>query len=220
MSMSKKNVSVWLSALGVLIGFFTNLIAALKKAGIQDEQVHDLLVGKRADELITEIVNKAVSMVKSTFPVWKTVTVGIHESAGAWIRTLTGSGFKVGDWAKDLLSKITKFQLPSEVSFIKATLAELGFTKSATITEIIARIKELGYELCEPDDAPALRLAYKDQPCGEYLYIAMEPIRDSDGDLEVFKLNHDVNGVWLHSACANPGDTWNPDASFVFRSCK
>jgi len=154
------------------------------------------------------------------FKIWKTIMVGAYQSAEAWIKALTSSGFRVSGWAKDILAQIKRFQSPTQVSFVKATLAELGFTKPATLTEIIARIKELGYELCEPDDAPALRLAYTDQSLGEWLYVAMEPVRDSDGDLWVFRLGYVAGGMWLYGRYAGPDGAWDPGGSFLFRSCK
>ena len=43
--------------------------------------------------------------------------------------------------------------------------------------------------------------------------------RDSDGNLKVFKLNHNDDGMWLNGNYANPDNTWNPDNSFLFRFC-
>jgi hypothetical protein len=56
--------SVFVSALGVLTGFFTNLVAGLKKDGLEDEQIHELLVGKRSEEFLDKIRATAREMVK------------------------------------------------------------------------------------------------------------------------------------------------------------
>ena len=56
--------SQFVSALGVLTGFFTSLIAGLKKDGLEDEQIHDLLVGKRSEEFLEKVRAVAREMVK------------------------------------------------------------------------------------------------------------------------------------------------------------
>jgi len=216
----RKDTALLVSAVGLIAGFVEKLVAKFKALGGAAEQLYELLVGSKSEEFIAKVCDLAMSMTKTTFPVWKTVTAGAHQSAEAWIKALTSAGFKVSDWGKDLLSKIAKYQPLSEVSFIKATLAELGFTKPANIVEIIARIKELGYAICEPGDAPFIRLAYKDQPYGEWIYIAMEPVRDSVGHLKVFGLYHHGVGMWLSGFYAYPDFTWSPVFSFLFRFCK
>ena len=53
------------------------------------------------------------------------------------------------------------------------------------------RARELGLELVPAEVGPQLRLQYKDQPIGEMLYIAMEPIAESDSkNTYVFFLTH------------------------------
>lgn len=41
-------------------------------------------------------------------------------------------------------------------------------------------------------------------------------INDSDGDLNVFNVEHDDNGMWLNTNWFNPQNTWNDDNRFVF----
>jgi len=43
--------------------------------------------------------------------------------------------------------------------------------------------------------------------------------RDSDGDLNVFNVEHHNDGLWLNSNYDNPDNLWNPDNRFVFRAC-
>jgi len=39
---------------------------------------------------------------------------------------------------------------------------------------------------------------------------------DSDGNLRLFKVNHDNDDQWLNSNYDNPDNIWNLDNSFVF----
>jgi hypothetical protein len=98
------------------------------------------------------------------------------------------------------------------------SVAELGFREGAKYSEIRARALELGLglELCPAEVGPALRLAYKDQPRGEWLIIAMNTISVSDGDLRVFRVGHDDGGLWLGGDYRRPGDFWRSDRRFVF----
>ncbi|MBI4117207.1 MAG: hypothetical protein HY451_00740 [Parcubacteria group bacterium] len=41
-------------------------------------------------------------------------------------------------------------------------------------------------------------------------------ITDSDGNLNVFNVEHDDNGQWLNTNWFNPQNTWNDDNRFVF----
>jgi hypothetical protein len=100
------------------------------------------------------------------------------------------------------------------------SVAGLGFEEETRYDAICERAKERGFELCPPEVGPQLRLQYKDQPSGEWLAIAMEAISISDGDLNVFHVEHDGDGLWLCSFYGGPGDLWYPDYRFVFRARK
>ena len=39
---------------------------------------------------------------------------------------------------------------------------------------------------------------------------------NSDGNLNVFAVNHDSDDLWLNTYWSNPRNSWNPDNSFVF----
>jgi len=92
---------------------------------------------------------------------------------------------------------------------------DLGFTSAPTTTELFARAKERGLELCPPEVGPYLRLANKDQPPGWY-YIGMEPVADSVGDPRVFYLARFGDGLWLLDSWAYPGRRWVLVDQFVF----
>jgi hypothetical protein len=44
----------------------------------------------------------------------------------------------------------------------------------------------------------------------------MEPVTDSDGNLNVFRIEHDDDGLWLHGSNGSPGVFWDGDDRWVF----
>jgi hypothetical protein len=153
------------------------------------------------------------------FPVWKTITLGHYKSTAAYRRAFTKAKIILGEWADDILGQ-ARFHFATErtdVDLVVASVADLGFNgRIATYSKICTRAKELGLELCPLEVGPALRLAYTDQPKGEWLLIAMGAIADSDGDLFVFRMGHGSNGLWLRGGNGRPDDFWRPDRRFIF----
>lgn len=143
--------------------------------------------------------------------IWKTLKINKKITK----QDLEKAGINVSSYAADILEKV-EFKKET-VDLVKITVNELGFKNYATTEQIYAKAKELGLELCPAAVGPALRLEYKDQPKGEWLFIGMETIADRSGDPRVFRLGRHVDGLWLRNHWANPTDQWNPGNEFVFR---
>ena len=142
------------------------------------------------------------------------------KSAEQLISEMEAAGIKLSSYARSMLLNKAEFiptKDPEEMTLIRLTVGDLGFKTSATTTQIFERAEELGLELCPPDTGPNYRLKYRNQPLGEYFRIGMKPITVSDGDPNVFGLNHYDDGLWLRSGWARPGRAWYPDDEFVFR---
>ena len=153
------------------------------------------------------------------FKVWKTIKLGTDfKTADDFRKALKDGGFRISDWANDILGKST-FKVvaeETEIDLVVISVTELGFKKGATREDIYKRAQELGLEMCPPEVGPQLRLQYKDQPNGEWLIIGMEPITDSDDDLRVFDVGCNDSGLWLRSRWSGPGGFWHPDDRWVF----
>lgn len=161
-----------------------------------------------------------ITATLSRFPVWKTIKVGTGlKTSGDFRGTLTKKGCKISDWASDLLDRpeFVVADTEAEVELCSATVAELGFTEATRYDAICVRIVELGYDLCEPEDGPQLRLQYPDQPLGEWLRMAMKAICDANRDLSFFSVERDENGLWLNGNYGYAGDLFSPVNRFVFR---
>jgi hypothetical protein len=150
--------------------------------------------------------------------IWKTITLGLHKTPKAYRKVLENAGFKIGDWAKDILKEISIAQEPREIRLVIRSVADLGFTEATWYDVICARATELGLDLCPAEVGPALRLAYADQPYREWIVVAMEALTSRDRNLSVFSLEHDEGGRLLSAYYGTPGSCWTPGNRFVFVS--
>jgi hypothetical protein len=152
--------------------------------------------------------------------VWKTIKIGTGIKNGkAFCSELEKKDFRIGDWARDMLGQkaFTVATQEEDVDLVNLSVADLGFEEGARYDAICARALELGLELCPAEVGPQVRLQYPDQPLGEWFLVAMEAIRDSDGDLDVFSVGHGEDGRWLDSYCGEPDFFWDAGLRFVFR---
>ena len=167
------------------------------------------------------------TMVKETeheFDIWKTIKLGTgFKTADEFRRALRDGGFRISGWASDILGN-PAFKVASEeteVDLIKVTVAELGFKEGVRRDQIYERAKEFGLELCPAEVGPQLRLRYKDQPNGEWILVAMEPIFASDGNPRLFPVGRNDSGLWLSGLWSPPARFWPADRRWVFcRPCK
>lgn len=189
---------------------------AYNRAGLNDEEAQNLNEHAGFAAYLAEGIRK-FSTRGPAFAVYLDIEVG-GKSKDELLTELKSSGCSVSDWAKDIMSKPTwKPGTRERVKFARATVRDLGFTQNPTTAQIWARISELGHALCEPGDGPAIRLALKDQPRGDYFWLAMEQITDSGGDPGVFDVERDGDGRWLGSDWARPDDRWSLDNGVVVR---
>ena len=172
---------------------------------------------------LQKVLKKALcpSVETINFPIWKTIELGTGlKTADDFRKAIEASGYKISKWASDILNKqaFTVASEKTELDLVKITGVDLGFTKNVTRKKIYDRAIKLGLELCPNESGPQLRLQYKDQPNGEWLYIAIEPIVVSDGDLNVFLVKRDDDDPWLNASCDSLGDLWGPESMWVFVS--
>lgn len=193
------------------------------------EQLQKLLEGGYFSDLLKANVSEmnrykfrelcGLVSISTKFPVWKTIKLGTGlKTADDFRKAPEDKGFGISEWAKDILGKpaFKAAAKETEVDLVKVTVAELGFKNGARRGQIYERAKELGLDLCPAEVGPQLRLQYKDQPNGEWLFIGMEPITGSDGELSVFRVLRPVSELWLFGHYASPDSFWPPDRWWVF----
>lgn len=157
---------------------------------------------------------KLVETQPREFAVWKSVKLGTCKSPEEYRKALKKAGRRIGDWADDILGRITCLQEEVDLDLVALSVADLGFKDGARYADICAKAVELGLELCPVEVGPALRLQYGEQPCNEWMLIATEPITDRGGG--IFLMEHDRDGLWLNAYCGSPDDVWYAGYRFVF----
>ena len=171
-----------------------------------------------ADELVVvEKSNlKPVVTEARDFAIWKTVTLGLKKSPKDYRKAMEKDGYRVGDYAGQILNKTEVSQTEVELDLVVVTVGELGFKDGARRDVFYARAIELGLQLCPAEVGPSLRLLYKDQPRGEWLRIGMEPITPSGGLPHVFGVDDGLGGRWLRSLYGRAVSVWDAGHPWVF----
>ncbi len=152
------------------------------------------------------------------FPVYLEIEVG-GKSQKQMLGEMKSNDLFVSDWAKDIMSKDAFTTLPEQTSvhLARVKVSDLGFTEQPTTTELWARIRELGHELCPAEVGPHLRLQFADQEKGDYFWVAMEQISDSVGYPYVFYIRRNDDGErWLYTTWVRPDYRWHLDRELVF----
>lgn len=151
--------------------------------------------------------------------VFKTIKLGTGlKTADGFRKSLEDNGIKVSSWTNDILGKST-FTVATkevEIDLVVRSVAELGFKDGATRHQIYNRANEFGLDLCPAEVGPQLRLQYKDQPNGEWLIVAMNPIAGSNGDLRLFGIGRGDSDLLLDSCYDGPVGVWSAGDRFVF----
>jgi hypothetical protein len=136
-------------------------------------------------------------------------------------RELIDAGNQMSTYVGQMLNKIEPLQTLEPINLVSFTVGQLGFPNGATLQDIYTKAESLGLELCPPQVGTELRLQYTDQPNGEYLTIAMNPITDAGGNPRLFYVGQDDSKSWLsYNDGGRLSREWGSDRRFVFRSRK
>jgi hypothetical protein len=140
-------------------------------------------------------------------PVWKTITVGTFANSFALRNALDAASCDIGDSAAEILARpsFTLYATKTDVKLVAVSAAELGFqTDTASLANIYARARQLGFGLAAAEIAPQLRLQYFDQPIGEFLIIGMEPIKTWKGEPVILNVANGGAGLILIGQDGSP----------------
>jgi len=182
-----------------------------EESGLQDLVIRN---PKEAGRRFTDFLKNSGRLAVTSFATFKTIKLGTLKDANAICKAITDAGVRINILNQPAFTVATE---ETEVELVVASVAELGFKDGAEYSVICERAKQLDLELCPAEVGPQLRLQYLDQPNGEWLRIAMEPITFSDGNLCLFGVGRVSNEFWLDSSRnGRPGGFWLGLSRFVF----
>jgi hypothetical protein len=172
------------TALALCLGFAVSLSAALA----QDKPTLDAQSSQVN-------VNKPAHL-----QIWRTITLGTYKGVDAYRDALDLARIKVGDSADEILGRpaFPFATTKTDVELAVLSSADLGVeSDQSSLAEVYKRARQAGLELCPAEVGPQLRLDYRNQPLGETLDIAMEPVATYSGDPTILTLVNWGTGLML-----------------------
>jgi len=136
----------------------------------------------------------------SDVPTWKTIEVGGISDSMALRNALDAANCATGSQVEEVLARpaFTVSARKMEVELVAVSPAELGFDGDhVALAAVYARALQLGFHLAPPEVGPQLRLQYVDQPLGEFLIVAMEPIATWSGEPVILTVANGGAGLIL-----------------------
>ena len=136
---------------------------------------------------------------QAPFRTWRTTTIGTYKGVDAYRRALDSAGIKIGDAADEILGRpaFPYARTTTDVELVVLSAADLGVESESSLADVYKRVRQLGLGLCPAEVGPQLRLDYRDQPLGEALNIAMEPVATYGGDPTILTLANFGTGLLL-----------------------
>jgi hypothetical protein len=152
-------------------------------------------------------------------PIWRTVILGTYKTNDALRDALDAARIHVGDTAGENLGRpaFNLSKMRRDARLVVLAVSELGFgEEGASLADIYARARQLGFELCPAEVGPQLRLQYLNQPLGEFLHIAMAPVAGYGGKPTDFTIANGGAGLILIGGDAHPNLIMPSTMRFVF----
>jgi len=127
-------------------------------------------------------------------------------------------GIQVTEHAKAMMEQADCFSdAPAkEVRCARLRVQDLNVPFGSDLQTMFAKAQELGLARCRAEVAIHRRLVDTNQPMGDSLYIAMEPLPNAEGNKVVFKLQRGGKGLRLGADASEPKGGWNPSDEFLF----
>jgi len=193
---------------------FSRLVIQLDAAVLSGKASAPFVLGG-----LRAILNGA--LLSRDFPVWKTLRVKSSDRTWeAYSRRL--SGMRNNTRLLPIFYSRTPEALFNKTGDLDADLVrvkpfDLGFYQKERIrrTSMYERARELGLKKAWPEIGLVLRLAYADQPAGEWLTIATDDVHNPDASAHLVRLGCAVDGRPIIDSIVS-GKFVRCDEEFVF----
>jgi hypothetical protein len=132
--------------------------------------------------------------------IWKSIQIGNFASKRVLYGALEDAECGIGDTAEEMLvmPEFTLSDVATKLNIVVLSVHELGLApENVALGDIYAQAQKLGFALCPAEVGPQLRLQYFEQPIGEFLNIAMTPIKTRDGPSGIFSVGNGGAGLLL-----------------------
>src|SRR5262245_56794165 len=171
-------------------------------------------------EPIPGVQSSGVNLNKSAhFQIWRTITLGTYKGVDAYRDALDSARIKLGLSADEILGRpaFPYAKMKTDVKLAMLLAAELGVeSDESSLSDVYQRARRVGLELCPAEVGVQLRLEYRNQPLGEALDIAMEPVATYSGDPTILTLANWGTGLILIGRDGRSESTVNRISRFVF----
>ena len=102
------------------------------------------------------------------------------------------------------------------MELVLLSAADLGVQSESSPADVYKRARQAGLELCPAEVGPQLRLDYRNQPLGEALDVAIEPVATYSGDLAILTLVNWGTGLALIGRDGRSESMVSRTSRFVF----
>src|SRR5215467_4146480 len=183
---------------------YLGLAVSLGAALAQDESI----LGAQTSGLN---VNKPVH-----FQVWRTITLGTYRSVDAYRDALDSARIKIGDSADQILGRpaFPYATTKTDVELVLLSAADLGVETESSLADVYKLARQLVLSCARL--RPQLRLDYRNQPLGEALDVAIEPVATYSGDLTILTLVNWGTGLALIGRDGRSESMMSRTSRFVF----
>jgi len=153
------------------------------------------------------------------FQIWRKITLGTYKGVDAYRDALDSARIKIGVSPDEILGRpaFPYAKMKTDVELAVLSAAELGVeSDESSLSDVYERARRVGLELCPAEVGLQLRLEYRNQPLGEALDIAMEPVATYSGDPTILTLANWGTGLILIGRDGRSESTVNRISRFVF----
>ncbi len=208
------------------IGLTNQLADALEAAGYEPDDVTRMRSNVEALRQFKEVLEGRAQIVQvesrwreEDGVIYFTVTSN-GKTGEEWIIHLESLGFRISDYAKQLL-RSGEFKLTNGLTYEIAVLKGSLFDDNERITKKI-RVEASRRKLTTPiaEIACLIRENFSDEELeamGLYWIVTMhDPIKDSDGVPSLLSAGRDGGGRWLNACYGKPDRRWSRNDGFAF----